>query len=59
MAKQLLPGQCDLLHATYGPNNCCLCQANQRIKELEATIKRLVELIQVLSHYEDTKWQET
>jgi len=41
MAKTLLPSQCDLLHLVYGPHDCCLCQANKRILELEAEVQQL------------------
>lgn len=41
MAKVLLPNQCNILHPIYGPQDCCICQANARITELEAEIQRL------------------
>jgi len=40
-AKTLLPNQCDLLHSFYGPDDCCLCKANQRIVELELRLEEL------------------
>lgn len=41
MAKALLPNQCDFLHPIFGQDNCCLCNANLRIKELEDKIWEL------------------
>ena len=41
MAKTLLPNQCDLLHQYYPPNDCCLCKALSRIKELETELEKL------------------
>ena len=41
MAKQLTVDQCLVLHPIYGQNDCCLCKANQQIKELEAKVKEL------------------
>ena len=40
-AKMLLPNQHDYLHPFYGADNCCLCKAEQRIKELENRIAEL------------------
>ena len=33
--KTLLPNQHVPLHFVYGHDNCCLCNAENRIKELE------------------------
>lgn len=33
--KYLSPIQCNVLHPIYGIENCCICQANIRIKELQ------------------------
>jgi len=48
MTKVLLPNQCDLLHQYYTITDCCLCKANDRIKELEARAERLLILIELL-----------
>jgi len=36
-----LPNQHDLLHPFYGANDCCLCKAEERIKELERKVMEL------------------
>ena len=41
MAKILLPNQCTPLHFIYGKDDCCLCRAETRIKELEEEVKEL------------------
>lgn len=41
--KQLLPNQHQPLHYIYGQNDCCLCRAEQRIKELEAALQKEIE----------------
>ncbi len=33
--KALLPNQCMPLHIIYGEDDCCLCRAHRRIRELE------------------------
>ena len=40
--------QHDLLHKYY-PDNCCLCKAEQRIKELEKEISQLTILSQKMT----------
>jgi len=40
-AKILLPSQCDLLHNSYGADNCCLCAAKFKIWQLEAEIEEM------------------
>jgi hypothetical protein len=47
-AKALLPSQCQILHQYYPPNECCLCKAELRVKELEEEVSRLQEVIKVL-----------
>lgn len=39
--KALMPNQHDYLHPFYGEDNCCLCKAEARIKELEEKVKLL------------------
>lgn len=41
MAKTLLPNQHILLHNFYGVPDCCLCKAEQHIKELEKQTYKL------------------
>ena len=41
VAKQFLPNQHDYLHPFYGEQNCCLCKAESRIKELEEKVAEL------------------
>lgn len=45
-AKTLLPNQCTPLHFLYGRDNCCLCNAQLKITELEARIKELEDKLQ-------------
>lgn len=40
-AKVLMPNQCMPLHFLYGRDNCCLCNANYRITELEREVTEL------------------
>ena len=41
MAKVLTEDQCNLLHMYYPISECCLCNAKQRIAELEAEVAEL------------------
>ena len=40
-AKMLMPNQCMPLHFLYGRHDCCLCNANAQITQLEARIAEL------------------
>ena len=46
-AKMLLPNQCTPLHFLYGHDNCCLCKANQRIREFEEKVRELESQINI------------
>jgi hypothetical protein len=35
MAKQVTENQCDLFHQHFAPDECCLCEARARVKQLE------------------------
>ncbi len=43
-AKTLLPNQHNYLHPFYGQENCCLCKAEFRIRDLEKEVERLKSL---------------
>jgi len=45
MSVKIGSDQHDMLHKAY-PDNCCLCKAEQRIKELEKEISQLTILSQ-------------